>query len=511
MKRTKTTGQPVAPCVLTLAFLTLVFAGTTGAFEDPGSQRTEIVRTEEGPLSGLETNRMREFLGIPYATPPVGNLRWRPPQPHAPWDEPLDAVRFGNTCPQNQDINGFATPSDHEDCLFLNVFTPVLGDGGDDDAGRPVMVWIYGGGLNEGESNDYDPSDLVKRGGVVFVSMNYRVNVFGFFAHPALDNEGHRAGNYGLMDQQLALKWVKDNIRSFGGDPNNVTIFGESAGANSSWAHVGSPASAGLFQKAIIESSSGTLKFLSATLQSKEPLGEQLAVNTGCSDQTAACLRSLSVEALLAANNAAPSASGLTVDGTIIPKPLLELVQTDQFNHVPLIAGTNRDENTWFQGNTELRTGHVQTSADYVNSVMSTFGANGSAVLALYPVGNYPTPTNALAAVTGDRGFICGTRRTHRLLRRMSITTFGYEFNDRTAHVILDKPVSFPTLAGHTSELPYIFPLFHGGAAPIHPLDAKQERLADRMVDYWTTFARTGAQLASDALLAALRDSYRSL
>src|SRR5262249_2743135 len=149
--------------------------------------------------------------------------------------------------------------SDQEDCLYLNVVTPFEAKSGDAQGrrGRPVMVWIYGGGLNGGESGDYDPIKLVKQGGVGVVSINYRLNVCGFFSHPALNQEGHAAGNYGLMDQQFALQWVQRNIKAFGGDPGNVTIFGESAGANSAWAHIGSPASAGLFHKAILQSSSG--------------------------------------------------------------------------------------------------------------------------------------------------------------------------------------------------------------------------------------------------------------
>jgi len=214
-----------------------------------------VVQTAEGPVAGLVNNGVYEFRGIPYAAPPVGELRLRPPQPVAHWQEPLDATTFANTCPQVTTLGVFAGPASiTEDCLYLNVFTTRLGSGG-----LPVFVWIHGGGNVDGESNDYDGSKLATGGPsgtpVVVVTLNYRLGLFGFLAHPALDAEGPLFGNYGIMDVQAVLQWVKRNAARFGGNPNNVTLGGQSAGATDTGANMISPLSAGLFHRAIYESS----------------------------------------------------------------------------------------------------------------------------------------------------------------------------------------------------------------------------------------------------------------
>jgi para-nitrobenzyl esterase len=209
-------------------------------------EQKPLVFTFSGPVRGSVTSAgVREFLGIPYAAPPVGNLRWRPPVPHAPWFAPLEATQFANHCPQPPSPFGIASVT--EDCLFLNVFTP---DSNDFFHPRAVMVWIHGGALVFGESNEYDPTTLV-RDGVIVVTINYRLGALGFLAHPAFagektdpdrdrDTDPNSAGDYGLMDQQLALRWVHNNILFFGGDPFNVTIFGESAGGLSVFSQLAS-------------------------------------------------------------------------------------------------------------------------------------------------------------------------------------------------------------------------------------------------------------------------------
>src|SRR5690348_8372692 len=205
-----------AACVL------MAMAATNGVAESG-----PVVGTEDGVFRGVTTPTMNEFLGIRYAQAPVGDLRWRPPQPAARGAGIQDASQFGNHCPQPPSPFGVATLT--EDCLFLNVFTPVRGQGGP-SGHLPVMVWFHGGALVVGESDDYNPERLVEQG-VIVVTVNYRLGALGFLAHPALSAEaGGASGNYGIMDQQLALEWVKRNIAGFGGDPHNVTIFGESAG-----------------------------------------------------------------------------------------------------------------------------------------------------------------------------------------------------------------------------------------------------------------------------------------
>jgi para-nitrobenzyl esterase len=263
-----------------------------------------LVFTFSGPVRGtVSSPGVHEFLGIPYATPPVGNLRWRPPVPHAPWFTPLEATQFGNHCPQPASPFGIASVT--EDCLFLNVFAPASSDFFHP---HPVMVWIHGGAFVFGESNDYDPTAMAQDG-VIVVTINYRLGALGFLAHPAFaaeptdpdragDFQTGFAGDYGLMDQQLALAWVRDNILFFGGDPLNVTVFGESAGGLSVFSQLQSPPAAGLFHKAIIES--GAYSLDTQTLAAAEAAGTTFAASTGCASQTAparprpACVRLLS-------------------------------------------------------------------------------------------------------------------------------------------------------------------------------------------------------------------------
>ena len=212
-----------------------------------------VVPTDKGPVRGTETAAVKEYLGIPYAAPPVGNLRWRAPRPHPRWQSPLDATHFANHCPQQGSSIGGATTN--EDCLYLNVYAPNRGNGKGHTKDLPVMFWIHGGALSGGESDDYDPTRLVDQGRVV-VTINYRLGWLGFLAHPALTAESpnHASGDYGFMDQQAALRWVKRNIAKFGGDPGNVTIFGQSAGGHSVHVLLASPLAAGLFQRAIAHS-----------------------------------------------------------------------------------------------------------------------------------------------------------------------------------------------------------------------------------------------------------------
>jgi para-nitrobenzyl esterase len=240
-------------CRMPMAILavTAFAALASGAAEAQTPALTPVVRTVEGAVQGMVTNGVSEFLGILFAAPPVGELRWRPPQDVTPWTTTLAATKFGKTCAQP--VRGiFTRPSNNEDCLYLNVYTadPLP----DATAKRPVMVWFYGGGLFSGESDDYDGSKLARRGGAVVVTLNYRVGAFGFFSHPAINGEGHPAINYGIMDQQAALKWVQRNIAAFGGDPGNVTIFGQSGGGSSVTSNLQSPLSKGLFHRAIVQS-----------------------------------------------------------------------------------------------------------------------------------------------------------------------------------------------------------------------------------------------------------------
>ncbi|MGZ6243759.1 MAG: carboxylesterase family protein, partial [Candidatus Binataceae bacterium] len=256
--------------------------------------------TKSGPLKGIQTPTTNEYLGIPYAVPPVGNLRWTPPQPFGKWHGVFQATQFGNFCTQPESGSTFGS----EDCLTLIVYTPREKKNQNKHHGLPVMVWIHGGSLVTGGGGFYDPTRMVEQGGVIVVTINYRLGLLGFFAHKAIDEECHLKGNYGLMDQQLALRWVKRNIGAFGGDSKRVTIFGESAGGQSVYSDLASPTAAGLFQRAISESGSYIqfqdywapisivpLAQAETIGTSLVPSGTELANSVGCTSQTAQCLR----------------------------------------------------------------------------------------------------------------------------------------------------------------------------------------------------------------------------
>ena len=296
------------------------------------------------PRRGRAREHRHAFLGLPYAAPPTGNLRWRPPQPPAHWQGVRDATSFAPSCPQNPSANPFLPPGPtSEDCLYLNVYTPTLRSS--DDGGRPVLVWIHGGGLTQDAGRNYDPAKLAADG-IVVVTINYRLGALGFLAHPALASRpGGPAGNYGLMDQQAALRWVQANIGRFGGDPHNVTIAGESAGGLSVLAQLVSRGSRGLFQRAIIQSGSFALN--QQSLAAAEAAGEAFAAKAGCPDQTAQCLRNLPVVEPASTTSPALAIPGV-VDGEVLTEPIGTALAAGRFARVPILNGTNHDEERIF-------------------------------------------------------------------------------------------------------------------------------------------------------------------
>ena len=400
------------PRLDTRLFVGLFAAGIGAIWLSAGVKADDdgnVVRTDRGTVRGIETPSMHAFLGIPYAAAPVGNLRWQPPRPHAPWNEPLDASSFGDHCPQPPSLT--SRPSVTEDCLFLNVFTPRRehgrdwgGHGGEghdgddrdgrgdrhdgrDERGRPVMVWIFGGGLTTGESDDYDPVRLVNEGAIV-VTFNYRLGVLGFLAHPALSAESpHRvSGNYGLLDQQFALRWVRRNIASFGGDPDNVTIFGLSAGGLSVHAQLASPGATGLFRRAIVQS--GAYSLGQPTLADAQAFGAVVAGQAGCA--TAACLRALPVTTILALQDTAfPNGMLPVVDGKTLPQSIGAAFGSGLFNRVPVIEGSTHDEGRFFVGTAELATGTPLAVAAYIPAIAQALGvslAQAAGIATFYPL-----------------------------------------------------------------------------------------------------------------------------
>jgi para-nitrobenzyl esterase len=504
-------GKSVLVLSAAVLFGSLLATAGTGTAANAAERAGPVVRTAEGPVQGFVNNGVNSFLGIPFAAAPVGALRWQPPQPHAAWSQALEATKFGNTCPQITELGVFAGPvSVTEDCLFLNVFAP--GHGAAANAKKlPVLVWIHGGGLFDGESNDYDASALVKggpAGPTVVVTINYRLGLLGYFAHPAIDAEDHHIGNYGLMDQQAALQWVKRNVAAFGGDPNNVTVGGQSAGSTSTAALVISPASAGLLHRAIFES--GPLLTV-APMSLAESRGSNFATAAGCgTDATAAsasCLRELTVQKILSLQGTAaangPYVNGLMVDGTILPVPADTAWSTGKFNHVPVMNGSVADEGAFAASINDLFFGPM-SAEQYVGLVKSTYGGpagpgNGppnypagtpDAVLAKYPLSAYPNPGAAWVAVGTDAN-VC---RHPQLNKHVSqyVPLYAYEFSDRNAPWYF-PPVSFAHGAAHTIDIQFLFTDWHGGPLGIlHKLSPQERVLSEQLVAAWTNFMYSG-------------------
>jgi para-nitrobenzyl esterase len=447
----------------------------------PAGASGPVASTANGAVRGLAKGTVDEFLGIPYAAPPVGALRWQPPQPAARWPGVRDATQFAPHCPQPASPFGQASMS--EDCLFLNVFTPSYHRRG---SYNPVMVWIHGGALVTGESDDYIPTQLVEDG-VTVVTINYRLGALGFLAHPALAGANGQSGDYGLMDQQAALRWVQRNIASFGGDPHNVTIFGESAGGLSVLSQVASPQARGLFERAIVES--GSYNLTQESLSSAEAAGEAFAASAGCASQTAACLRSLPVSTILANENTA----GYTpnINSNVLPETLKTAFATGNFNRVPIINGTNHDEWRLFVALSELE-GNPVTASNYQSMIASTLGVPSSVaavIAAKYPLSAFPSPSIALGAVGTDAIFACPALTIDQSVSHF-VPTFAYEFNDENAPEEFLPPVSFPYGAAHASEIQYLMDL--PTAAFPGTLSAQQQQLAAIMKGYWTNFAKRG-------------------
>ncbi|MFI8193031.1 carboxylesterase/lipase family protein [Streptomyces sp. NPDC085946] len=465
---------------LLLAVVGLVAAPAAAAEGPTATTRYGQVRGEAGETA-------HSYLGLPYAAPPVGPLRWRPPARPARWAGVRDATAPGNPCMQRPgstpwgDLAGPGTPS--EDCLYLNVYTPARRS----VLKRPVMVWIHGGGFTVGSGTFYDGGKLAAKGDVVVVNFNYRLGAFGYLAHPDLAAESAQgvSGNYGLLDQQAALRWVRENIAAFGGDPDNVTVFGESAGGGSVCQNLVSPRAAGLFDRAVAQSGCG---FPLPTRESQERTGTAWARSLGCESVT--CLRATAAEDLLAAS-ATPTARWVpNVDGEVLPSQVTDALESGRFHRVPVLQGTTADEGRLTVATTYDLAGRQLTAADYPVAVRAAYGTRADEILARYPLSDHGTPAEALGAVLTDSQFACLQSRTAGLMAAHT-RSYQYEFADRHAMDYLNLPIGFPIGAPHGSEIRYVFGGVTGTPA--------QNALSDRMVGYWTNFARTGVPYAADA------------
>jgi para-nitrobenzyl esterase len=496
-----THSRRVPPAAFAAALIALIFTAAGAAAVETalavGAARSDgapIVAIEGGPVRGVAVEGGYAFRGLPYAAAPTGQLRWRAPQPPARWIGVRDASQFAPSCPQPEEQNPFLPPGPiAEDCLYLNVSTPAVHSrsGG----GRPVLVWIHGGGLTQDAARNYDGSELAAAGTVV-VTLNYRLGALGFLAHPALASQaGGPAGNYGWMDQQEALRWVQRNIAKFGGDPENVTIAGQSAGGLSVLAHLVSPGSRGLFQRAIVQSGAFALRQLS--LADAEAFGQSFATSADCPDRSADCLRGLPVSALL--GHFPPAAIPGYVDGLVLTEPIGTALAGGRFARVPILNGINHDEEFLFVAGLGLAVSNgtfVQVpalSADSYESVIATVlgvpAERAAAIAAEYPLAAYPVPVLAFSTLVSDANFACPALQVDRWTSAY-VPTFGYQFNDDSAPQRYAPPGALPPIATHSSELQYVFDLPN---TPVPAtLNAGQEALAISMRTAWANFAAKG-------------------
>jgi carboxylesterase type B len=487
------TGAAVAASLLGALVAPPALAAPAGPAAGAAHRGGLITATADGLVQGKHAEGIDQFLGVPYAAPPVGPLRWQAPQPVHPWTGVRSATAYGNRCPQLASGNG--PREDTENCLFLNVFTPAGYHPGAGRGGLPVLFMIHGGGLSNGAGDQHDGSLIVNTDHIVVVSINYRLGVFGFLDVPGLGTSRLTAnGNFGLLDQEAALRWVRRNIAAFGGDPGRVTIAGESAGGWSICALMTSPLARGLFSRGIMESGSCA----SRPPADAQSAGLAFAAQAGCPDAAtaAACLRGEPETALLtdSASYSPEFASG----GPELPVPPAQAVADGDEARVPLLMGTNHDE-----GRTFAQGFAGDTEQQYTQFVDSSYGSLAPAVLQHYPWSAYASPYTAayaIGAIWTDSGFITGIGGCpeQNLAAQFARTTrtFFYQFDDRHAPGLnMDLP-GYQWGAGHAMELAYLWPSFNNGYSLYDLLTPAQLQLSRQMVVWWGAFARFGAPRA---------------
>lgn len=464
--------------VRTTLLVTLAMAVSTSR---PACAQIQTLRVTGGELQGVVKDGVASFKGIPFAAPPIGELRWKPPQPVKPWSVVRKADTFGPAPMQNRAaamlMGGWSRVS--EDCLYLNVWTPATNA----DEKLPVMVWIYGGGFMIGMTSQplYDGTKLAHKG-VVLVSVGYRLGPFGFLAHPDLSHEsGKGSGCYGLQDQVAGLQWVHDNIARFGGDPSRVTIFGESAGGASVSLLTIIPSARGLFQRAIAESGSAMVpRGNHLSLSSAEEVGKKFFNELGATDLKSA--RALSADQIQKA------ISGLSLgqfrpiaDGDFLPSDPYELFEAGQFNDTPILIGSNSDEGAWFV-RLFWRGGPPEA---FEKQVRDTLGPAAENVLRIYPHSTRVEADKSAREILRDQHMGWPTYAWAKLQSRQGHhTAFVYYFDHRSS--------SSPDGAIHAAELAYVFrnlTAFPGAPSPPH---AEDVALSDLMSSYWVNFARSG-------------------
>ena len=465
--------------VLTFA----LYATSAMAAETPPT-----VQIDTGQLSGIHggATGLDEFKGIPYAAPPVGALRWKPPEPAAAWSGVRKADRFGPRCMQRPLFGDmqFRSNGMSEDCLYLNVWTPA----GAESRHLPVLVYFYGGGFLAGDGSEfrYDGASLAQRG-IVVVTVNYRLDVFGFLALPALAAESpqHATGNYGLLDQVAALRWVHRNIAAFGGNPDTVTIGGESAGSMSVSALMASPLSKGLMQRAIGESGAVLANLAPQPRANAERQGEAFRRHVGA--DSLAQLRAMSADKLLAAcGDKGVPRFGLDIDGWLLPRAPAAIYEAGEQAHIPLLVGSNSEEGSY----TNLLDGKAPTPANYRAVVMQQFGAHADEALKLYPGHDEAGVKASGTALAGDEFIALATWRWMHLQRTTGDAPVYYYFFAKARPAKRDGSAGPDAGAVHSGEIEYA--LGNLATNHVYAWTEADHKTSTTMEGYFANFIKTG-------------------
>jgi para-nitrobenzyl esterase len=459
-----------------LAFVGLVLGLSSAGYADSLS-----VKTEQGKVTGKAINngKVNAFLGLPYAAPPVGDLRWKAPQPTAKWKGERDATKFGAHCAQGRvfDDMVFQDNGDSEDCLFLNVYTPADAT---DKSKLPVMFWIHGGGYSGGASNEpRHNGDFLPTKGVVLVTINYRLGVFGFLATSDLAKEaGGTAGNYALMDMVAALQWVKENIKKFGGDPENVTIFGESAGSFAVSTLMAAQPARGLFAKGIGESGGAFSDVLPTDdLQSRLKKDDDWVATLNV--KSLAELRALPTDQILVAAKAKKGGFPPDIDGKFLTEPIPATYAAGRQARVPLLAGWNRDEGSFL--------GNGMTAEKWKATAARLFPDRASEFLKLYPGDTDEQAVDSAGAYGGDSFIAFSTWKWLEAHRKTGDSpVYRYHFELRA----LPSKFHPGTFAFHSDDIEYVFGTLD--TRPGETVRPEDRTLSDQFMSYWTNFARTG-------------------
>jgi para-nitrobenzyl esterase len=472
----------------------LLVASCAGPMER--SVAPELATTDVGRLRGIADGDVVRFRGVPYAAAPVGERRWAPPEPVAPWPGEREAIRSGAPCAQAAaDVPEGSTA---EDCLYLDVTAPAPPGNS-----RPVMVWLHGGGFTGGSGSEFDPRRMAVEGGAVVVTVDFRLGIMGYLALSGMPG----GGTFGLADQQEALRFLRRNAAAFGGDPRNITVFGESGGGIAVCAQLTSPPARGLFDRAILQSAGPCVTDLPPggagrgapavsfwrSLADVEDDGLRAAARLGCPDPTSAlaCLRELPVERVLTEHTTFAAAA---VGGKLLPTDPHDALRAGDVAPVPVLTGFNRDESRLMAGAMALL-GQPIRDEEYPDLITAGFGDRAADVLQQYPLDRYTTGAEAWAAVHTDRGWACPQLIANDALA-LHTPVHAYEFADRTAPPYIPfLPGALNPGAAHASELAYLFDVadkpidIHGNRVP---LTVEQLALSSRMIRSWTEFARTG-------------------